>query len=311
MIALPQALADAPAVTALNRALDAGRLPHGILLAGEDLDTLRTVALALASRLLGTERPESHADFHELRPANKMRRIGMEDTQDLVREIRISSYAGRKVGLVVEADRMAAESANAFLKTLEEPPAGTTLLLLTTKPNAILDTIRSRCLLFKVPATPGGDDPALAAVEGWLDVFSKWHSDLRLTPGERPDGVRVSHWFLGVYGLVATFETSLDAIGDAAWKKMKTTLPETMEEEQLIGLETGVHKNLRTRFFSGIIERLRRSAGESPGDETARRFAAGIAVVERYAGLLEVNLNDAAAMESLLLQLLRIETARE
>lgn len=311
MIALPETLAAAPAVLALNRALDAGRLPHGILLAGDDLGTLRSVALALSSRILETKTPESHPDFHELRPANKMRRIGMEDTQDLVREIRISSFAGRKVGLVIEADRMASESSNAFLKTLEEPPAGTTLLLLTTKPNAILDTIRSRCLLFKVPAAPAGDDPAILAIEGWLDIFSKWHRDLRLAPGERPDGVRVSHWFLGVYGLVATFETTLDNIGDVAWKKLKATLPETMEDEQLVGLETGVHKNLRTRFFSGIIERLRLASGAAPGDDPARRFSAGIAVVERYAGLLEVNLSDAAAMESLLLQLLRIETARE
>ena len=162
-----------------------------------------------------------------------------------------------------------------------------------------------------MPATPADSDPALVAIEGWLDIFSKWHGDLRLAPGERPDGKRVSHWFLGVYGLVATFETSLDNIADAAWKKLKTTLPENLEEEQLIGLETGVQKTLRTKFFSGIRERLRLAAGATPGDDSARRFSAGIAVVERYAGLLEVNLNDAAAMESLLLQLLRVETARD
>lgn len=311
MPALPEALADAPAVVALNRALDAGRLPHGILLAGEDLADLRRVALALASRLLETETPESHPDFHELRPANKMRRIGMEDTQDLVREIRISSFGGRKVGLVLEADRMAAESSNAFLKTLEEPPAGTTLLLLTTKPNAILNTIRSRCLLFKVPASNENRDPAVDAVEGWLDRFSEWHAGLRLQPGEKPEGARVSHWFMGVYGLVATFETTLDTIADEAWKRLKTTLPETLEEEVLIGLETGVHKNLRTRFFAGIIEHLRLAARQVPGDESSRKLAAGIVAVETHAGLLEVNLNDVAAMETLLLRLLRIETARD
>lgn len=311
MISLPESLADAPAVQALNRALDAGRLPHGILLAGEDLASLRTVAVALASRILGTSTPESHPDFHELRPANKMRRIGMEDTQDLVREIKVSSFAGRKIGLVIEADRMASESSNAFLKTLEEPPAGTTLILLTTKPNAILDTIRSRCLLFKVPAAPASQDPALIAIEGWLDIFGAWHGDLRLAPGERPDGVRVSHWFLGVYGLVATFETTLDNIAESAWKSLKAGLPESLAEEQLVGLETGVQKNLRTKFFSGIIERLRLASHKAPGDDSSRRLSASVVIVERYAGLLEVNLSDVAAMESLLLQLLRIETARD
>ena len=311
MPALPPELAEAPAVIALNRALEAGRLPHGILLAGDDLASLRTVALALASRILETDTPASHPDFHELRPANKMRRIGMEDTQNLVREIRISSFGGRKIGLVVEADRMAGESSNAFLKTLEEPPPGTTLILLTIKPNAILDTIRSRCLLFKVPASNDAADPAVAAVDKWSDSFATWHAGLRLQPGEKPESARVAHWFMGVYGLVATFETTLDAIADDAWKRLKTTLPDTLEEEVLIGLETGVQKNLRTRFFTGIIERLRLAARRDPSDDGARRLAAGIAVVETQAGLLEVNLNDVASMETLLLRLLRVETARD
>lgn len=308
---LPAALAEAPAVIALNRALDAGRLPHGILLAGEDLQSLRAVALALSSAILGVPNPESHADFHELRPANKMRRINMEDTQNLVREIRVSSYAGRKIGLVIEADRMATESSNAFLKTLEEPPPGTTLILLTTKPNAILDTIRSRCLLFKVPAASDTDDAPGVAIAAWLDSFSRWHAGLRIAPGERPDGVRVSHWFLGVYGLVATFETTLDNIAEVGWKSLKATLPDTLEDEQLIGLETGVLKGLRTRFYTGILERVRLAARERAGDDESRRLAATLVAVEKFAGLLEVNLNDTAAMESLLLTLLRIETARD
>ncbi len=308
---LPEALAQSPAVTALSRALDAGRLPHGILLAGEDLASLRTVAVALASRLLESDAPEAHPDFHELRPSNKMRRIGIDDTRDLIREIQISSFAGRKVGVITEADRMAAEATNAFLKTLEEPPAGTTLLLLTTKPNAILDTIRSRCLLFKVPSAGVGEDPALSAIEGWLDGFAEWHAGLKLAAGEKPDATRVSHWFLGVYGLVATFETTLEAIAEAAWKKVKGTLPESIEEEQLVALETSVQKNLRGRFFAGLAERLRLAARAKPGDDASRRLATALAEVERYAGLLEVNLSDAAAMESLMLRLLVIETARE
>ena len=311
MIALPESLAESPAVTALNRALDAGRLPHGILLSGDDLASLRTVALALASRLLESDSPEAHPDFHELRPSNKMRRIGIDDTRDLIREIQISSFAGRKVGVITEADRMASEATNAFLKTLEEPPAGTTLLLLTTKPNAILDTIRSRCLLFKVPSARAAEDSAQIATEAWLDTFTTWHADLRLAPGERPDGVRVSHWFMGVYGLVATFQSTLETIAEQAWKKLKGSLPESIEEEQLIALETSVQKNLRTRFFAGIVERLRIAAHNAPGDDSARRLAAALAVVEKQAGLLEVNLSDDAAMEALLLQLLRIETARE
>ena len=51
-----------------------------------------------------------------------------------------------KVGIIREADRLQTESENAFLKTLEEPPVGTLLLLLTAEPERLLDTIRSRCI---------------------------------------------------------------------------------------------------------------------------------------------------------------------
>ena len=55
----------------------------------------------------------------------------------------------RKVLVVYEADRMNASTANVFLKTLEEPTPSTTILLLTTRPYALLPTIRSRCLHFR------------------------------------------------------------------------------------------------------------------------------------------------------------------
>jgi DNA polymerase-3 subunit delta' len=51
-----------------------------------------------------------------------------------------------KIGVVVDADRMFDEPANAFLKTLEEPPPGCLLLLLTSNADILLPTIRSRCV---------------------------------------------------------------------------------------------------------------------------------------------------------------------
>ncbi|MFT3772273.1 MAG: hypothetical protein QM820_43285 [Minicystis sp.] len=53
--------------------------------------------------------------------------------------------ANRKVAIIDDADRMNEESANALLKTLEEPPAGSILFLITPSIEPILPTIRSRC----------------------------------------------------------------------------------------------------------------------------------------------------------------------
>src|SRR5258708_6705474 len=52
-----------------------------------------------------------------------------------------------KFGLIADADGMMSQSANSFLKTLEDPPNGSLLLLLTSLPEALLETIRSRCVV--------------------------------------------------------------------------------------------------------------------------------------------------------------------
>jgi DNA polymerase-3 subunit delta' len=58
----------------------------------------------------------------------------------------------RKVAIVAEADRLQPQAANAFLKTLEEPPANSLLLLLSALPEVLPDTIVSRCI--SIPLSP-------------------------------------------------------------------------------------------------------------------------------------------------------------
>ena len=158
--ALPEALSGCRAVEVLERSLAQNRLGHGILLHGESLASLESIVRAIAAYLLKTQRdPFEHPDCFILRPGGKARliKVGKSEEANSMRKLVVdiaksSNQGGRKVGVVVDADRMNAASANAFLKTLEEPPPGTTLFLLTTRPYDLLDTIRSRCLNFRIPA---------------------------------------------------------------------------------------------------------------------------------------------------------------
>lgn len=61
------------------------------------------------------------------------------------------SHARRKAGVILDADRMNASSQNAFLKTLEEPPPETLLILTTGNPASLLPTTRSRCQTITLP----------------------------------------------------------------------------------------------------------------------------------------------------------------
>ncbi len=82
-----------------------------------------------------------------IRPRMKSRRIGVEEIRNLEQTLHLAAPGGAtKVGVLVEADRMNDQAANAFLKTLEEPPQHTLLLLLTANPQRLLPTILSRCV---------------------------------------------------------------------------------------------------------------------------------------------------------------------
>lgn len=82
-----------------------------------------------------------------LRPRMKTRRISVDAIRGLEKPLHSAAPAGvTKVGVVVDADRMGAEGSNAFLKTLEEPPEGSLLLLLTSAPERLLPTVLSRCV---------------------------------------------------------------------------------------------------------------------------------------------------------------------
>ena len=292
----------------LDRALSANRLAQAILLYGESLDTLEETALALSRSLLGVsedKNPLEHPDCFTLRAANKMRQINAENTRELTRKIQHSPNQGeRKVGIIYEAERMHITSANAFLKTLEEPPVDTNLFLLSTRPYELLDTIRSRCQFFHVPAIdPSIDD---SEWQSWLQDYESWILGLvTLIPTERETVTRLT---LTVYGLIYRFETILKRLSDSAWEQRKEDLPlDTLTDEQLTALESGASKGLRNKLLKEI-EQSTRSVGCSlleASPEKVRALQKSIESLEHVTRLLEVNLKETSALETFLLKSLR------
>ena len=113
---------------------------------------------------------DTHADMHWARPESKSRVVTIEQMRELMREIQLKpTEAEYKVAIITAADRLNTQAANAFLKTLEEPPAKSVLILLTTEPQRILETVLSRCLRlnFSGDAVP----PLDPAQSEWLAQF--------------------------------------------------------------------------------------------------------------------------------------------
>jgi DNA polymerase-3 subunit delta' len=143
------------ALTLLRKAQANDRLAHAYLITGPVGSGTREVATGLTGILVGdTADPLKHPDVHIAEPESKSRRITIDQVRELERTLQMRSLrGGRKVVIIFDADRLMEGSANAFLKTLEEPPRSSHILLVSNFPELLLETILSRCI--EIPLVPG------------------------------------------------------------------------------------------------------------------------------------------------------------
>jgi DNA polymerase-3 subunit delta' len=179
----------------VKRAIDTGRPAHGYLIVG----SVRNHGMKLTMSILqnffcvAAEKPcgkcdackrveaRTEPDVHWIFPEMKSRVISAEQMREkLLAEISQTSFSGGwKAGVLVGVDRLNDSSANAFLKTLEEPPERTIFLLLTDTPQQVLPTIISRCQRIDLDAFRELSEP-------WLGtLLSTLSSPYFRTPLER------------------------------------------------------------------------------------------------------------------------------
>src|SRR5712664_3197100 len=147
------------AIGLLRRAHDQKRLGHAYLISGPAGSGKREVAAELASTVNGTDAGDVFSskarEIFVAEPESKSRKILIEQIRELEHGLQMRASEGRrKVAIISEADRLQPQAANAFLKTLEEPPKDSLLLLLSALPEALPDTILSRCIA--IPLEPNG-----------------------------------------------------------------------------------------------------------------------------------------------------------
>jgi DNA polymerase-3 subunit delta' len=145
------AFTRAGALEYLSRAHQRGRLAHAYLFSGPPGSGKRGLASDLSNLVTGANSADVFASpppgVYLAEPESKSRRIVIEQVRTLEHALQMRSANGhRKVAIIVDADRLQPQAANAFLKTLEEPPNDSLLLLLSSMPEVLPDTILSRCI---------------------------------------------------------------------------------------------------------------------------------------------------------------------
>lgn len=103
----------------------------------------------ITSRQTGTGAGSSPAGRKKAAKSSSLKIRDKQIEEVIQRSLRSSLSAGRIFTVIDRADTITPKGQNRLLKTLEEPPEGIVLILLTGKPEAILDTIRSRCMLIR------------------------------------------------------------------------------------------------------------------------------------------------------------------
>ena len=148
---------------ALESAKAKGRIGQAYLFIGDSTDDLMKFAMGWAKTAACTGNTpdgtacghchncklfesESYPELFKLAPESKSATITTEPLKVFDHQMVLTTPNGMlKFGIIVEADAMQPTAANAFLKTLEEPPARVMFMMLTTHPQFLLPTIRSRC----------------------------------------------------------------------------------------------------------------------------------------------------------------------
>ena len=149
------------AFSLISRAIDTGHAAHGYLVVGDLKGSCNLLADRILRKLFADEvaqiESKSHPDVAYLEPEGAKRIIAVKSMRErIVEPMSLAAFSGGwKVGVIVGADRMEAPSANAFLKSLEEPTPKTLYLLLTDQPDAILPTIISRSQRIDLPLSEG------------------------------------------------------------------------------------------------------------------------------------------------------------
>jgi DNA polymerase-3 subunit delta' len=172
----------------------------------------------------------NHPDVLWVRPEMKSRVIGADQTREVIRTLGLhAAEAPHKVAIFAGADRMNVNAANAFLKTLEEPPAGSVIILLCTDPDRLLETIISRCLRLSFASGVVRMDDEVAS---WVGQFAE------LARPQSPP-------LFGRYQLLGSLLTALGATKDR------------IEEEELKAAIEAEYRRRRGEFAAGLQAWLR------------------------------------------------------
>jgi DNA polymerase-3 subunit delta' len=285
-------------VAELRRSLQQGRFPHALLFVGPEGIGKRTFAKKLAKSLLCEARAATdldpcevcpgclqveagtHPDFIEVARPEDKHELPIRVIRDLCDQFALKPARGlRKVAILDDADDLNDEAANAFLKTLEEPPPGAVLILIGTSAEVQLQTIVSRCQVVRFDALSEGDIAALLLEQGVAEDADTAAKLASLGDGSLQRAIGLADAELERFRRVLIDELVADhgfdppALAHRVLEHVKQSGKESVDQRRRASLLVGE----LSRFFRGVLWQTAGLAPPCP-DAADRRAATALAV---------------------------------
>ena len=235
----------------LRRTHEQNRLAHAYLISGPPGSGKQVLAAEVASLVNGTPSSDVFSararEIFVAQPESKSRRIVIEQIRDLEHALQMRASNGRrKVAIICDADRLQPQAANAFLKTLEEPPKDSLMLLLSALPEALPETILSRCIA--IPLASDGQLKNRAEEEKLVKLLQQ--------------AAREQSWNIQyAYRLAQEFQRLLRAVRE----QIKTETDQALKQEETRYKDStdGAWLEEREEYYKALTESfyLQRRAG--------------------------------------------------
>lgn len=131
------------------RRVDKGTLSHAHLIIGPNGIGKSILARIFALKILNKDKDIDYVDIINYRPSKAS--MGVDEVREIIEEVSKRPYEGdKKVIIIHEGSKLTVQAQNALLKTIEEPPQGVYIILLAESLETLLDTIKSRCQVYKL-----------------------------------------------------------------------------------------------------------------------------------------------------------------
>ncbi len=157
------------------QAMENNKLSHAHILAGEKGIGKSELVDYFAAHILGVKDAKNHVDVGRWTLDKGKASIGVATVRSIIEECNKKPFEGdKKVIIIYNGDKITYQAQNAFLKTIEEPPANIFIFILCEDLGGILDTVKSRCCIHKLK--PLNDDEMME----YLKITHKGVDESRL-----------------------------------------------------------------------------------------------------------------------------------